>query len=192
MRLIAICTLSLTVAAGTALSQDKGGKAAPPPPLQLSSPAWADGTDIPPKYTQAVGDRVISPKIEWANTPAGTQTFVLLMHDPDVSRNRMIDDQTHWIIWNIPGTATGLPENVPAQTALPDGTVQGKNSGDTVGYRGPGAPATAPKHHYTLELFAIDTKLDLSPETSRADVIKALNGHILGKAAYVGLFHRPN
>jgi Raf kinase inhibitor-like YbhB/YbcL family protein len=95
-------------------------------------------------------------------------------------------------VWNIPGSAKGLPENMPPQPTLPDGTVQGKNAGDTVGYRGPGAPATGPKHHYTLELFALDTKLDLGPDASRADVMKALNGHVLGKAVYVGLFHRPN
>ena len=70
---------------------------------------------------------VVSPKLDWMNAPANTQTFVLLMHDPDVARNRTTDDQTHWIIWNIPGTAKGLPENVPAQPVMPDGAIQGKN-----------------------------------------------------------------
>jgi Raf kinase inhibitor-like YbhB/YbcL family protein len=190
----ALSALSLVLAVG-AFSQDRGGKPGMPkggPPMALTSPAFADGTDIPPKYTQAASDQVVSPTLEWTNAPVGTQTFVLLMHDPDVSRNRTTDDQTHWIVWNIPGTAKGLPENVRPQPTMPDGTVQGRNGGDTVGYRGPGAPATAPRHHYTFELFALDTKLDVGPETPRADVMKALNGHILGKAVYVGLFHRPN
>jgi Raf kinase inhibitor-like YbhB/YbcL family protein len=194
MKTLNICALALCLAMGAAQAQDKGGKGKgpAPPPLTLTTPAWADGTDIPPKYTQAVGDMVVSPKLDWSNTPANTQTFLLLMHDPDVARNRTTDDQTHWIIWNIPGGAKGLPENVAAQATMPDGTIQGKNGGDTVGYRGPGAPAAGPRHHYTLELFALDTKLDLGPDTPRADVIKAINGHILGKAVYVGLFHRPN
>lgn len=175
--------------ASWAQAQDKKGKGGGP--LTLTTPAFADGTDIPTKYTQAAGAMVMSPKLDWTNVPAGTQTFFLLMHDPDVSKNRTTDDQTHWIIWNIPGSAMGLPENVPAQATLPDGSVQGKNGGDTIGYRGPGAPATGPRHHYTLELFALDTKLDLGPDTPRADVMKAINGHVVGKAVYVGLFHRP-
>ncbi len=80
---------------------------------------------------------------------------------------------------------------MPPQATLPDGTVQGLNGGNVVGFRGPGAPANGPKHHYTLELFALDTKLDLGPDKSRADVMTAINGHILAKAVYVGLFHRP-
>jgi hypothetical protein len=196
MRTLATFTVLLTLGAGIGRSQDKGGKGpikgVPPSFLTLTTGAWVDGTDIPPRYTQAVGDMVVSPKLDWTNTPPNTQTFVLLMHDPDVSRNKTTDDQTHWIMWNIPGSAKGLPENVPAQPMLPDGAAQGKNGGDTVGYRGPGAPAAGPKHHYTIELYALDTKLDLGPETPRADVMKALNGHIVGKAVYVGLFHRPN
>lgn len=193
-RMFTVCGVGLALM-GAVLAQGKGGKGGrgpAGPAMALTSPAFADGTDIPPKYTQAAGDKVVSPELNWTNAPANTQSFVLLMHDPDVARNRTTDDQTHWVMWNIPATAKGLPENVPAEATLPDGAVQGKNGGDTVGYRGPGAPATGPRHHYTLELFALDTKLDLGPETPRADVINALNGHVLGKAVYVGLFHRPN
>ncbi len=114
------------------------------------------------------------------------------MHDPDVARNRTTDDQTHWIAWNIPGSAKGLPEGVPPQPVMSDGTIQGKNGGNAVGYRGPGAPAIFPKHHYKIELFARDTKLELGPETTRDEVLKEINGHILGKAVYVGLFHQAN
>jgi Raf kinase inhibitor-like YbhB/YbcL family protein len=159
--------------------------------MALTTPAFADGTDIPHKYTQVAGDAVVSPKLEWANAPATTQTFFLYMHDPDVTKNKTTEDQTHWIIWNIPGAAKGLPENVPTQPTLPDGSVQGKNGGNTVGFRGPGAPANGPRHHYTLELYALDTKLDLGPDAPVTDVMKAINGHILSKAVYVGLFHRP-
>jgi hypothetical protein len=82
-----------------------------PPAMTLTTPAFPDGGDIPVKYTQA-GEQV-SPALTWTNVPPGTQSFVLHMRDPDVARNRGTEDQVHWLVWNIPGTATGLPENVP-------------------------------------------------------------------------------
>jgi Raf kinase inhibitor-like YbhB/YbcL family protein len=92
--------------------------------------------------------------------------------------------------FNIPASATGLPEAVPATAALPDGTVQAKSFRGAVGYMGPGAGAAGPYHHYTWELFALDTKLDLGPDATRAEVLKAMDGHVLGKAALTGRFHR--
>jgi Raf kinase inhibitor-like YbhB/YbcL family protein len=96
-------------------------------------------------------------------------------------------------MWNIPATATGLPENVPKGASLPDGSQQISASGPV--YRGPGAPATGPQHHYTFEIYALDTKLDVQGTAdafeTRAMVMKAMQGHILGKAVYVGLFKRP-
>jgi Raf kinase inhibitor-like YbhB/YbcL family protein len=115
------------------------------------------------------------------------------MHDIDVARNKTFDDQAHWVVWNIPGTATGLPEGVPKGETLPDGSHQISASGPV--YRGPGAPATGPLHHYVFEIFALDTKLDVAATAdafeTRAAVMKAAQGHILGKATYVGLFRRP-
>jgi Raf kinase inhibitor-like YbhB/YbcL family protein len=115
------------------------------------------------------------------------------MHDMDVARNKTTDDQAHWIVWNIPGTATGLPEGVPKGAKLADGSYQFSATGQM--YRGPGAPANGPQHHYMFELFALDTKLDVQPAAdafeSRANVMKAMQGHILGKAVYGGLFRRP-
>jgi hypothetical protein len=151
----------------------------------------AGGPPIPAKYTQA-GEQV-SPPLTWTNTPPNTQSFVLHFHDPDVARNRTTDDQVHWLVWNIPATATGLPEGVPKGAELPDGSRQTSASGPV--YRGPGAPATGPMHHYTFEIYALDTKLDVQPAAdpfeTRTNVMKAMQGHILGKAVYVGLFRRP-
>ena len=162
-----------------------------PPAMALTTTAFPDGGDIPAKYTQA-GEQV-SPVLTWTNVPPGTQSFVLHMRDPDVARNRGTEDQVHWLMWNIPGTATGLPEGVPKGAELPDGSRQISASGPV--YRGPGAPAAGPKHHYTFEVYALDTKLDVPPGTdawvSRAAVWKAMEGHVLGKAVYVGLFRRP-
>jgi len=170
----------------------QGGAPQPPrPAMTLTTPAFPDGGPIPNKYTQA-GEQV-SPALIWTNTPPGTASFVLHMHDPDVARNRTTDDQVHWLVWNIPGTATGLPEGVPKGEQLPDGSRQVSASGPV--YRGPGAPANGPMHHYTFEVYALDTKLDVQPTAdafeTRANVMKAMQGHVLGKAVYVGLFRRP-
>lgn len=184
------CFTALTVlVAGGAFAQGGGKRGPGPPAMRLTSPAFPDGSVIPDKYTQQV-QGAVSPELEWTNTPMGTVTFVLLFHDPDVAMRRMTDDVTHWIAWNIPGTATKLPEGVQPDATSADGMVQGKNTGQKVGYMGPGAPATGPYHHYTFELYALDTKLDLGPDASRADVMKAMEGHILGKAVWEGRFHR--
>ena len=160
-------------------------------PLTLATAAFPDGGVIPDRYTQA-GEQV-SPALTWTNVPAGTVSFVLNMRDPDVARNKTSEDQVHWVLWNIPGTATGLPEGVPKGPVLADGSQQISASGPV--YRGPGAPATGPRHHYTFELFALDTKLDVKgtedPWVTRTAVYAAMQGHILGKAVYVGLFRRP-
>jgi Raf kinase inhibitor-like YbhB/YbcL family protein len=191
MKRLLIPALALTVAASTLLmAQDKGKAKGPAGPgLTLTTPAFADGAEIPAKYTQAE-QNAPSPKLEWTNVPAGVQTFALILHDPDVALQRNTDDVLHWMIFNIPGTARELPEGVPANATLPDGTVNAKNLRGAVGYMGPGAPPPGPHHHYTFELFALDTKLDLGAEASRADVLKAMQGHILAKAVLVGRFHR--
>jgi Raf kinase inhibitor-like YbhB/YbcL family protein len=115
------------------------------------------------------------------------------MHDMEVSHNHTTDDQLHWLVWNIPGTVTNLPEGIPMGSQLQNGAYQISASGPM--YRGPGAPATGPRHHYTFELFALDTKIDVAPTTDGfetwTNVMKAMQGHILGKAVYMGLFHRP-
>jgi Raf kinase inhibitor-like YbhB/YbcL family protein len=168
-----------------------------PAPMVLTTPAWPDGGQIPVRYTQA-GEQV-SPELEWTNVPAGTVSFVVNMLDPDVSIQRGTETQPHWIVWNIAGTATGLPEGVPHGAELPDGMRQISASGPQ--YRGPGAAATGPLHHYTLEVYALDAKIDVTasanaqPVTAavetRAKVMQAMQGHVLGKAVYVGLFRRP-
>jgi Raf kinase inhibitor-like YbhB/YbcL family protein len=188
--LVAATILALAV---VTVAQRGGGG----PAMTLTTTAWADGTQIPAKYTQA-GDQT-SPELKWANAPAATQSFVLHMHDPDAALNRGTDDQVHWLVWNIPGTSTGLPEGVKAGGELPDGSRQISATGPS--YRGPGAPATGPMHHYTIEVYALDTKIDVPASTNaqpataavetRANVMKAMQGHVLGKAVYVGLFRRP-
>lgn len=196
MKLIVTTGLALMLAAGLAFTQEKGkgpgdgkAKAPAPPGMALSSPDFQDGGIIPDKFTQAV-QNAPSPVLNWTQVPAGTQSFTLLMHDPEPSVNKSIEDITHWLIFNIPGTATGLPGGVAAGN-LPDGSIQAKNRGNNNAYMGPGNPAQNPYHHYTFELFALDAKLSLDENATRQQVMEAMNGHILGKAVLVGRFKRP-
>ena len=159
--------------------------------MALTSSAWSDGGLIPVRYTQA-GDET-SPPLAWSRAPAGTVSFVLIVHDLDAAAGNGTDDMLHWMLWNIPATATSLPEHVPAVSQLPDGTRQISATGPT--YRGPGAPAAEPVHHYVFELYALDATLDVpavgpSPAQTRGAVVSAMAGHVRAKAVYVGLFKR--
>ena len=179
--------------AGAAPGGPGRGRGPQTPPLLMTSSAWEDGGVIPDKYTQAAGPTAPSPELKWSQVPMGTQSFVLLMHDPEPVLNKGSKmDITHWLIWNIPGTATGLAEGT-AQGDLPDGSRQVSLRSN--GYMGPGAPA-GPYHHYTFELYALDTKLDVPAGTpqqaaeTRNAVVNAMDVHVLGKAVLVARFHR--
>jgi Raf kinase inhibitor-like YbhB/YbcL family protein len=185
-------TAIVSLAGLTLAAQQPAAAPARVPPLIMTSTAWEDGGVIPDKFTQAVPNPV-SPELKWTQVPPGTQSFVLLMHDPEPVLNKGSKmDITHWLIWNIPGTSTGLPEGV-AQGELADGSRQVSLRANA--YMGPGAPA-GPYHHYTFELYALDTKLEVpqgTPQqaaTTRAAVVDAMDGHVLGKALLVARFHR--
>ena len=181
---------------GLTMAQERrgggGGRGPAIPPLIMTTTAWEDGGVIPDKYTQKAGPMAVSPELKWSQVPMGTQTFALLLHDPEPVLNKGLMDVTHWLIWNIPGTSTGLPEGV-AQGELPDGSRQVSLRGNA--YMGPGAPA-GPYHHYTFELYALDTKLDVAQGTpqeaagTRTAVVNAMDGHVLGKAVLVARFHQ--
>ena len=189
---------SLPAAAQQPAGGAPGAGAAPPAPaMVLTVQGFQDGGEIPVKFSQAAPGAApgegTSPAMSWTNVPAGTQSFVLNMRDLDVARNKTTEDQAHWVVWNIPGTATGMTEGQPRGAQLPDGSYQFSATGQV--YRGPGAPATGPRHHYMFELYALDTKLDVKPGAdafeSRTKVFEAMQGHVLGKAVYGGLFRRP-
>ena len=188
---------TLIAALSALLSAQTPGRGTPPPPMTLTISAFPDGGQFPVKFSQAepgvaVGEGT-SPAMTWANPPTGTQSFFLHMHDMDLARNKTTDDQAHWVLWNIPASAAGLPEGVPKGSQLPDGSYQISATGPM--YRGPGAPANGPVHHYVFEIYALDIKLDVKPTAdafeTRANVMKAIQGHILAKAVYGGLFRRP-
>jgi Raf kinase inhibitor-like YbhB/YbcL family protein len=187
---VTLLTMTTTVAAlaiGATLVRAQGGASARPG-LTLTTHAFVDGGEIPAKYTLAVPSP-ISPTLEWSNVPTNTVSFVLLLHDADVALQKKLEDVLHWLVFNIPGTSRELHEGTPAAAELPDGAIQAKNFRGAVGYLGPGAPAAGPHHHYTFELFALDALLQLKADATRADVLKAMDGHILGKGVLVGRFH---
>jgi Raf kinase inhibitor-like YbhB/YbcL family protein len=188
----------IALGTGPLAAQQRGGApAASAPAMTMTIAGFPDGGQIPVRFSQAAAGVApgegTSPAITWANVPAGTQSFVMNMHDMDVVRNKTTDDQAHWVVWNIPATATGLPEGVPKGSQRPDGSYQVSATGPM--YRGPGAGANGPYHHYTFELFALDAKLEVQPAAdafdTRTNVLKAMQGHILAKAVYGGLFRRP-
>ena len=190
MRIIitaAVTLATLTLGPGTASAQRGGRGGGIPAPLKITIPAFADGGAIPPKYGCANGTNAnLSPAIQWSGAPAGTISIALILHDPDVAIGG--DDVLHWAIFNIPATATGLPEGVPAKAMLDDGSVQINNIGGSIGYFNP-CPPPPTTHHYMFEFYALDTKLDPAP-ANRADLLKAMVGHIRAKGVYIGVFRQ--
>ncbi len=164
---------------------------APVQVMTLTTAAWPDGGQIPARFTQA--GQQVSPAFTWSNVPDGIASFVLIARDLDAVTGNGTDDVLHWMLWNIPGVSRSLPEAVPQSAQLPDGTRQMSVSGPY--YRGPGAPASGPVHHYAFELYALDAPIDVaavgqSPAQTRAAVMAAMAGHVRGKATYIGLFKR--
>ena len=130
-----------------------------------------------------------SPALQWANPPKDAASFAVVFHDTDAAPAKMSMDVTHWILWNVPGSSTQLAAGVKPDSS-PDGIQQGKNIRGVNGYQGPCPPPGATPHHYIFEIYALDQKLDLTTGGSRADLLKAMDGHVIGKATYVGIFGR--
>jgi Raf kinase inhibitor-like YbhB/YbcL family protein len=177
----------LATGMGSAMAQQQG---TPPPPskFKLMTSAYAEGTQIPAQYTCAVPTGS-SPALQWSNPPQATASFALIFHDMEGAPNKGSSDVTHWILWNVPATSTSIAAGIQTD-ASPDGIQQGKNVRNVNGYQPPCPPPGAVPHHYTFELYALDAKLDLPAGSSRADLLKAMDGHVIGKAAYVGMFGR--
>lgn len=150
-------------------------------PLLMESDAFQDGGIVPLKYAGR-GENV-QPGFRFSNLPEGTVSFAIIFHDIDVGLQGGTNDVLHWIVWNIPASAGGIPEG-----GLPEGSVQGKNIAGQNAYFGPGAPAGPRYHHYVFELYALNANLDLPDTAGRAELIAAMEGKVVGKSAYVGRF----
>ena len=159
--------------------------------LTVRSSAFAADEAIPLRNS-AYGDN-LSPEIMWSGVPKGTEAFALVLIDPDVP---MPNGFVHWVIYNIPGTATGLPEGIPSDAptltgpAGIAGTTQGVMGMRNPGYFGPRPPAGAGVHHYVFSLYALDADLDLAGGLGRDAVMSAIDGHVIGEGQVTGIFER--
>jgi Raf kinase inhibitor-like YbhB/YbcL family protein len=165
-------------------------KGAPKMTIELASAAFESGRAIPKKFTEDGSD--VSPPLAWSRMPAGTKSFALVCDDPDAPTPQ---PWVHWVLYNIPGDATSLPENVLPKPKLdePAGAMQGRNSwtsGRTIGYRGPAPPRGSGTHHYHFHLYALDAVLELKPEMDKAGLLRAIKGHVLGEGEIVGTYSR--
>ena len=153
------------------------------PPLLMESTAFEDGGIVPQKYAGRGG---VQPDFKFSNAPEGTMTYAIILHDLDVAIGGGTDDVLHWVAWNIPAAANGIPEG-----KLPEGSVNGKNLMGQNAYMGPGAPPGPRYHHYVFELYALNSKLDLPETASRTELLAAMKGKTVAKAAYVGRYRSP-
>jgi len=170
-----------TVAAqdsSTGSPQEGGSKMA----ITITSSAFNEGGMIPAKYT--CDGRNISPPLKWEDAPAGTKSFALIGDDPDAP----VGVWVHWVMWNIPADVKELGENVEPKGDLPNGSKQGITDFRRPGYGGPCPPSGT--HRYYFKLYALDTMLDLAGSATKADLLKAMKGHILAEGQLMGKYKR--
>jgi hypothetical protein len=152
--------------------------------LQVTTPAFSPSGDIPARFTCVGSDT--SPALGWNAPPGGTQSFALVVEDPDAPGRTWV----HWLLYDLPPTERELPEGVPPAEQLPSGARQGRNDFGAIGYGGP-CPPSGPAHRYYFKLYALDKKLGLHAGATRADLMRSMRGHILGHAELMGRFRRP-
>lgn len=151
--------------------------------FSLTSTILSNGEAIPARFTCDGAD--VSPALDWSGAPTGTKTFTLIVDDPDAK------GWAHWVLYDLPASATALPENVAKTDTLADlgGARQGMTDFRRVGYGGPCPPPGRP-HHYHFKLYALDTALGLPAGAGKQDVERAMQGHILSIARLMGTYER--
>src|SRR3954466_3312781 len=178
MRVASIALLLMLVAACAKAPSTPNPPAAqspqtPPAGPKLSSSAFSEGQPIPRPYTC---DGVnISPPLEWSGLPKSAKTIAIIADDPDAPAGTWV----HWVIYNLPADTMGMIENVPLTAEVKGGALQGRNDFEKIGYGGPCPPSGT--HRYFFKLYAWDTRLNLTSSATRADVLKAIPGHILAE-----------
>jgi len=154
--------------------------------MKLASAAFADGAEIPSLYTD--DGRDISPPLAWTGVPEGTKSLVLIVDDPDAPDPKAPKmTWVHWVLYNLPPSASGLPEDVQPGD-LPSGTLEGRNDWKRTGYGGPAPPIG--RHRYFHKLYALDTVLPDLGTPAKAELLAAMEGHILAKAELMGTYER--
>jgi hypothetical protein len=151
--------------------------------LELTSEAFGPQETIPERFTCDGED--ISPPLSWSAPPDSTQSFALIMDDPDAPMSTWV----HWVLFNIPADKRALSENVPAEEQLSDGSLHGKNSWGRSDYGGP-CPPSGSTHRYVFKLHALDTRLDLEAGATKKQVLDAMDGRVLAYGELVGTYSR--
>jgi len=151
--------------------------------FQLTSKAFSYNGEIGRQYTCDGKDS--SPPLEWSDPPPKTRSFSLICDDPDAP----VGTWVHWVLYNLPESARSLPEAVPGEAVLGDGSRHGVNDFRRLGYGGP-CPPPGPAHRYFFKLYALDTVLDLKPGAAKKDVEAAMKGHVLAEAQVMGRYQR--
>lgn len=154
-----------------------------PAKMEIKTPSFQTGADIPRKYTCDGAD--VSPALAWEGAPAGSKTFALVADDPDAP----VGTWVHWVFYDLPATTKDLTEGVAAAETLPDGAKQGLNDFRKVGYGGP-CPPPGPAHRYFFKLYALDAPTNLKPRATKQQLLDAMKGHILAEAQLMGRYGR--
>lgn len=151
--------------------------------FELRSPAFSPGGEIPVKYTCDGAD--LSPPLRWSDPPEKTRGFALIADDPDAPGGTWV----HWVLYGVSAVLRELPEGVPAGETVPGIGAQGVNDFRKVGYGGP-CPPRGPAHRYFFRLYALDAELTLPARKTKAELLKAIEGHVLGQAELMGRYKR--
>lgn len=180
LRVASALILTSTLAAGAAVRPAEGGKTMA---FELKTSAFTAGGDIPKKFTCDGAN--VSPGLSWDEPPAGTQSISLIMDDPDAPAGTWV----HWVLYDLSASTRELAEGVPNDHELKNGAHQGRNDFRKIGYGGP-CPPPGPPHRYFFKLYALDAKTNLKPGATKADLEKAMRGHILAQAELMGHYKR--
>jgi Raf kinase inhibitor-like YbhB/YbcL family protein len=152
-------------------------------PIVVKSTAFHEGEAIPARYTADGAD--VSPPLTWSGVPDGTRSLAVVCEDPDAPRGTW----AHWVLFNLPADARQLAEGVPPEPSPPGGGMHGTNSFGKLGYGGPSPPPGKP-HRYYFKLFALNATLPLEPGAARDDVLRAVDGRVLGEGWLMGRYGR--
>lgn len=151
--------------------------------FEIKSPAFTQGQPIPKKYTCDGSD--LSVPLTWTDPPAGTKSFALIADDPDAPMGIWV----HWVLYDVPAEVRQLAEDVPKNETRMDGSKQGINDFERIGYGGPCPPPGKP-HRYFFKLYALDKKIGLPPRATKSKMMDAMKNHILAEAQLIGVYKR--